>query len=550
MKRPQKFALLLGLLAAMSWSQACDSEATLGTVSGSTSVPVVEGVLEVSVEALDFGVVCPGASAELEVVVRNTGEGAFPEVTASLDEVENSDFSLKEPLGSELAAGVEVTLTWIYEPTGEGADTAVWAVTAGEQTVSVTLSGQQGGPEINAPERIDFGAAPVGETTERILVLYNSGEEPVVVGAIGFDPNDDVPSEGVAWLDLPELPISIEPTASVDLAMTYDPPSYAEPFEEPLGQVVVVSNDCVQPEFSVPVFGWPGGVDLTCPDPPVVTEDFTGKDVDVTDVLFVVDNSESMQAEQAQLADNFGAFISAAEALGTDYRIGVTTTDAEAHEGALQGTPSIVTSANQDDFLTNIQVGSGGNKTEKGLLAAQPSLASASGFAPHVRPQAILVIIFVSDEPDSSPGTANTYLESYRSMKPGAPERVIVHAIVGPPKEEGCDGAEYGPAYSWVAEESGGIVASICEPSFADALVAFGEASFAARTRFKLEFAAVPGTVSVVVGGVACDEGWALDPDGQTVRFSLDSPCLPAGGQPLQITYEMICLEDEVAAEP
>jgi hypothetical protein len=45
------------------------------------------------------------------------------------------------------------------------------------------------------------------------------------------------------------------------------------------------------------------------------------------DILFVIDNSESMGAAQAILANDFGAFIETLEANELDYRIGITTTD-------------------------------------------------------------------------------------------------------------------------------------------------------------------------------------------------------------------------------
>lgn len=45
------------------------------------------------------------------------------------------------------------------------------------------------------------------------------------------------------------------------------------------------------------------------------------------DVLLVIDNSGSMGEEQANLAANFGPFIEKLEAVGADYRIGITTTD-------------------------------------------------------------------------------------------------------------------------------------------------------------------------------------------------------------------------------
>jgi hypothetical protein len=44
------------------------------------------------------------------------------------------------------------------------------------------------------------------------------------------------------------------------------------------------------------------------------------------DVLFVIDNSGSMQQEQTNLIANFPGFISVLDASGLDYRVGVTTT--------------------------------------------------------------------------------------------------------------------------------------------------------------------------------------------------------------------------------
>src|SRR5512139_1497667 len=50
-----------------------------------------------------------------------------------------------------------------------------------------------------------------------------------------------------------------------------------------------------------------------------------------TDILFVVDDSGSMQEEQANLAANFDAFIAQLAALpvSNDYQIGITTTSVQ-----------------------------------------------------------------------------------------------------------------------------------------------------------------------------------------------------------------------------
>jgi hypothetical protein len=60
------------------------------------------------------------------------------------------------------------------------------------------------------------------------------------------------------------------------------------------------------------------------------------------DVLWVIDDSRSMQEEQAAIADGFEAFISSIEQTNTDFHLGVVTTSfdtADASRGQLIGDP-------------------------------------------------------------------------------------------------------------------------------------------------------------------------------------------------------------------
>ena len=84
------------------------------------------------------------------------------------------------------------------------------------------------------------------------------------------------------------------------------------------------------------------------------------------DILWVVDNSPSMQEEQAQVATQFGAFTEDIDTHRLDFHIGVITTDleTEGQMGALQGTPTYIT-PDTPDYITafeeRIQVGIGGS---------------------------------------------------------------------------------------------------------------------------------------------------------------------------------------------
>ena len=144
--------------------------------------------------------------------------------------------------------------------------------------------------------------------------------------------------------------------------------------------------------------------------------------VDV-DILFVVDNSGSMISNQTNLKNNFSSFISAFSGSGVSYQIAIITTDDSSFVGP------IIDSSNPDPMTAfNDQIdsiGTGGSVTEKGLYYAYESTTSGDaapgrGFQ---RPDARLVVVYVSDEPDFSDSGATSgmshtdYANSLKSLK-------------------------------------------------------------------------------------------------------------------------------------
>lgn len=158
-----------------------------------------------------------------------------------------------------------------------------------------------------------------------------------------------------------------------------------------------------------------------------------------TDILFVVDDSGSMAAEQANLATSFDAFIQAlaASAVKDDFQIGVTTTSVDFPRydrgssgpftvvknytsgpangtpfaaGALVGAPGhkILPASSPTlvaDFKANVNVGTDGSSKEQGLRAALLAVTDriADGTnAGFLRPGARLAVIIVTDEDDCS----------------------------------------------------------------------------------------------------------------------------------------------------
>ena len=152
-----------------------------------------------------------------------------------------------------------------------------------------------------------------------------------------------------------------------------------------------------------------------------------------TDILFVVDDSGSMQPVQANLAQNFDAFITrlSQSAVQSDFQIGITTTSVDwpiaapggftirtAYDdgmpypaGALvaaSGKATILESSSPtlvEDFRANVNVGTLGAAKEQGLRAAQLAVTDriADGKnAGFLRQGARLAVIIVTDEDDCS----------------------------------------------------------------------------------------------------------------------------------------------------
>ena len=82
----------------------------------------------------------------------------------------------------------------------------------------------------------------------------------------------------------------------------------------------IVIDDWVAETVTIPIRG--EGVSTASQ-----TDVFQQPDNPMADILFVVDNSGSMEDNQTNLANNFTSFIQAATDWNADYQIGVTTTD-------------------------------------------------------------------------------------------------------------------------------------------------------------------------------------------------------------------------------
>jgi hypothetical protein len=272
------------------------------------------------------------------------------------------------------------------------------------------------------------------------------------------------------------------------------------------------------------------------------------------DILWVIDNSGSMQGEVDNLADTFDVFINGFVNLGLDFQIGVVTTDMDdpLQSGLLQGTPKIITSSDADpvgEFQATVALGTSGSGDERGLDAAYAALTSPLIDAENlglVRAGSILSVIVVTDEDDSSsigPIVFANWLEAYQ----GDPALASFSAVAGPTSGllpcfalfSGVT-AVPAPTYWDAVRNSGGVQLSICDMDMTDILTQLGMVSAGLTDTFALSLVPTSAADIVIeVDGVVVPHGLpnGATYDGYTNSVILNGTSLPLPGQTVEITY-------------
>lgn len=205
-------------------------------------------------------------------------------------------------------------------------------------------------------------------------------------------------------------------------------------------------------------------------------EDVPAPECSAVDLLFVIDNSSSMLAEQQNLIASFDGFIEGIQANldeANDYHIGVVTTDAYAgNEVGCQSIGALVTQTEggacgpwaqgrfisledplQEAFTCAGMVGVDGDGDEHPIEAAMNATGTAlaepgacnEGF---LRDDALLVLVLITDEDDGgssipghtgSPGGPSTWFQDLVARKGGVESNIVVLALIGVPTPNDCD---------------------------------------------------------------------------------------------------------------
>jgi hypothetical protein len=249
------------------------------------------------------------------------------------------------------------------------------------------------------------------------------------------------------------------------------------------------------------------------------------------DVLWVIDNSASMQPQQQRLALSLSRFMDLFSRGLVDYRIAVTTTDVFNDQGEFMGSPDVIDPSLADPVATfqkAVMVGTGGKGHEEAFEAARLAIvreqAATAGvvmqreacigackgqsckddcvtrYTPRfMRPEAHLYLVFVSDEDEQSFGEVRYFQRTFEGALGVGNEGAVSAAVIcGDVPTPPCT-ARPGTRYVALAQAMDGIVASICDATFEDQLARIALDAAGLKRKFGLSRPPDASTLSAMV---------------------------------------------------
>lgn len=288
------------------------------------------------------------------------------------------------------------------------------------------------------------------------------------------------------------------------------------------------------------------------------------------DILWVVDNSSSMESSQARLAQQVDQVFSSLNKLKLDYRMAAVTTDMrnnvssparpEQTQGRFIGSTKVISSKTSNAkslFTQMIQPGVYGSSVEEGLAAMKKALSPEMLDTTNknfLRDDASLVIIFLTDEDDASSGSAQSYIDFLDTIKPSFEySRAWIANFIGVMDISGeCSTyadnpfASAGIEYMELVEASGGISASICTSSLKDALAGVNKRIAEMITSHYFSREPLEETIVVKINGNLLvkdpENGWSYNASQKVLRFHGSG--VPAANAKVEIDYKPKNIKD------
>lgn len=293
------------------------------------------------------------------------------------------------------------------------------------------------------------------------------------------------------------------------------------------------------------------------------------------DILWVIDNSGSMQTSQDALAAAFPDWIDSFDSRGYDYRIAVTATDAfrtiftgkSSYSHFRDGSSSthsgiyIIDNTILDPrgtFVTNARLGTDGSGDERAFQSIKATFDNTTNpaFLRTTTEKSKLHVIILSDEDDVSHDTSNAVGYTDASLHPVSTYVSYLDGLTGSTagnrnyyvhslsvKTNACSstlgGRPVGQRYMDLAAATGGKTFSICD-DFAVSMSDLGSSiQVGIQDTFVLDRKPVVDTITVKLNGTVVpqgDPGWTYNSTENSV--TLHAPYKPQPNDVVAIGYD------------
>jgi len=472
---------------------------------------------------LEFGHLLSGHESRTRTVTIANG-GTADLVIDRLD-IDGDNYSVDES-GFTVESGAYYQIEVTYDPkTFEHNEGYLDIYLEGDEEPSegVWLNGNGDAPVINVtPSQIDFGAPLLGCDTTTEVIIQNDGNVDLVVEDV--DVMATVPPDiTIDFGSLPAFPWTLVPGARIAFFTNYIP--LDEQDDETTFDVT--SNDPLTPLHPASAIGAAVLSNETI-------QSWVQKNEVIVDIVWVIDNSGSMNTFQNLLGMNMDVFMQMFLSYSPDFRMAFITTD---NPNFVDGQVVDRSSADPVWEAVNIidNIGIWGSGMEKGLEMFQECLEF--GDCGHMlRRDATLVAIFLSDEQDHSGLVLTDLYAKINSLRPAG--TFVPYAIIGD-VPQGCNThphwAQPGWGYYDLVQEYTSQWWSICDNNWGTQLEELAQ-NISVQTVFELDSEDPHvDTIKVWVNGQTQSAGWVYDPTLNAVVFDLEEA--PEPGDTIDIGY-------------
>ncbi len=251
------------------------------------------------------------------------------------------------------------------------------------------------------------------------------------------------------------------------------------------------------------------------------------------DILFIIDNSGSMQYEQRNMGERTRNFLNVLH--GLDWQIAVTTTDP--NNIALGDGRFIPLTGLSNQFILNstmnetqaqtvlsntLQRPETGSGNEQGIRSTYRVVERSvtSGNPQHTnffRSGAHFAVVLISDEDESANTTKNDpqSLVSLVHSTFNGQKNFLFNSIITVPGDTACrstNGYGYGDRYKIMSELTGGVIGSVCESDYAGQVTGIANNIRNMAKSFTLSCLPVPGTeITITKNGLPFSASTSLN---------------------------------------